>query len=55
MLQLNVMQRGSKAFCDNRAQGLVQKCMTEGREGAKIVQICMTSFMNAPLAQPKVL
>ena len=39
---------GDKAFCGNRAQSIGHKCVTEGGEVLKIVQICVTSFMNAP-------
>ena len=37
--------------CDTRAKGLGHKGMTEGGGGGglKTVQICVTSFMNAPL------
>ena len=43
-----------KAFRDNRAVGLGHKCVTEEGE-LKNVQICVTSFMNAPLQKWAVL
>ena len=44
----DVTQRGEKAKCDTRAQGLGHKSVTEGGRGLKIVQIFVTSFMNSP-------
>ena len=43
------LQRGGgEAFCDNRVLGLRRKCTTGG---LKIVKICVTSVINAPLLE----
>ena len=39
---------GGGAKCDNRAQDIENKCVTEVVGGSKNVPICVTSFMDGP-------
>ena len=41
--------RGGQGFCDNSTKALVINTVTMGEGGSKIVQNCMTLFMDEPL------
>ena len=52
MIKLFYGLRGmGQGFCDDSIMVLVTKCMTRGEAELKIVQNCVTSFMDDPLQE----
>ena len=44
-----------QGFCDHSVEALILKCVTMGGGGLKIVQNYVTSFMDDPFSEDKIL